>query len=115
MNDDKTAADSDDAEILDKFNNLLDKYRNQGKIAGAVPAGKTVGGGKTASRETDSIPLLTETVTLHPAVIQRQPARLTPMRQILDAALAEAQIEMDAQSRKALAYALEICLTKQIK
>jgi len=114
MNDDKTAADSDDTEILDKFNNLLGKYQNQGKIAGAASV-KTVESSKTASHEAGSIPLLTEVVILHPAVIHRQPARLTPMRQILDAALEETQIEMDAQSRKVLARALEIRLTKQIK
>ena len=114
MNDDKTATDSDDAEILDKFHSLLGKYQNQGKIAGAVPA-KAVESGKTASHETGSIPLLTEVVILHPAIIHRQPARLTPVRQILDAALAETQIEMDAQSRKLLARALEIRLTKQFK
>lgn len=112
MSDDKTAAEPDDAEVLDKFRNLLGKYQNQGKIAGTAPASKTFEDDKTASHETGSIPLLTETVILHPAVIQRQPARLTPIRQILDAALEEAQIEMDAQSRKALARALEIRLVK---
>ncbi len=120
MSDDKTSADSiadsDDAEILDKFHNLLSKYQNQGKITGAlVPAGKALKGNQTASHETDPIPLLTEIVSLHPAVIQRQPARLTPIRQILDAALEETQIEMDSQNRKALAHALEIRLAKLSK
>jgi len=115
MSDDKTPTDADDAEVLDKFRNLLGKYQNQGKIAGATPAGKMFEDDKTAPHETGSIPLLTEAVTLHPAVIQRQPARLTPIRQILDAALEEAQIEMDAQSRKALARALEIRLVKLSK
>ena len=111
MSDDKTATDSDDAEILNKFNNLLGKYQNQGKITGAMPPHNVSATGKT----TGSIPVLTEAVTLHPAIIHRQPARLTPVRQILDAALEETQIEMDAQSRKALARALEIRLTKHIK
>ena len=115
MSDDKTAADTDDAEILGKFHSLLSKYQNQGKIASAASTGKTIENDKAISHATDSIPLLTESVTLHPAVIQRQPARLTPIRQILDAALAETRIEMDAQSRKALARALEIRLTKSIK
>lgn len=110
MSGDKSAADFDDAEILDKFRNLLGKYQSQGKITGAAPAEKTFKGDKTGS-----IPLLTETVILHPALIKRHPARLTPMRQILDAALQEAQIEMDEQNRKALAHALEIRLAKQIK
>ena len=115
MSDDKTATDSDDAEILNKFNNLLGKYQNQGKITGAMPPHNVSTTGKTSSHETGSIPVLTEAVTLHPAIIHRQPARLTPVRQILDAALEETQIAMDAQSRKALARALEIRLTKHIK
>jgi hypothetical protein len=63
----------------------------------------------------DAIPLLTDAVFLHPAVIQPQPARLTPIRQILDAALEDAHIDMDVQDRKALAHALETRLSKQIK
>ena len=115
MSDDRTATDSEDTEILNKFNSLLGKYQNQGKISGTIPAGKVHEAGNAASNETDPIPLLTEAVTLHPAVIQRQPARLTPIRQILDAALEEAHIEMDTKKRKALAHALEARLTKQIK
>ncbi len=115
MSDDKTAADPDDAEVLDKFRNLLSKYQNQGKITGSMPSNNVSATGNTTSHETNPIPLLTEIVTLHPAVIHRQPARLTPIRQILDAALEEAQIEMNAQSRKALARALETRLAKQIK
>ncbi|MDE2389692.1 MAG: hypothetical protein KGN35_11555 [Betaproteobacteria bacterium] len=113
MSDNKITEDSDDAEILGKFHNLLSKYQNQGKITGTlVPTGKLLKSDQAASYETDPIPLLTEIVSLHPAVIQRQPARLTPIRQILDAALEETQIEMNAQSREVLARALENRLAK---
>ena len=114
MSDDKTAADFDDTEIMVKFCSLLGKYQNQGKIAGT--AGKASEIDKTAPViGADAIPLLTDAVFLHPAVIQPQPARLTPIRQILDAALEDAHIDMDVQDRKALAHALETRLSKQIK
>ena len=116
MSDDKTAADFDDTEIMVKFRSLLGKYQNQGKIVGTATAGKAPEIDKTASvTGADAIPLLTDTVFLHPAVIQPQPARLTPIRQILDAALEDAHIDMDVQDRKALAHALETRLSKQIK
>ncbi|NBQ69755.1 MAG: hypothetical protein EBU46_13395 [Nitrosomonadaceae bacterium] len=116
MSDDKSAADFDDTEIMVKFRSLLGKYQNQGKIAGTAPAGKAPEIDKTAPAiGADAIPLLTDAVFLHPAVIQPQPARLTPLRQILDAALEDAHIDMDVQDRKALAHALETRLSKQIK
>ena len=116
MSDDKTAADFDDTEIMVNFRSLLGKYQNQGKMAGTAPAGKAPEIDKTAPvTGADAIPLLTDAVFLHPAVIQPQPARLTPIRQILDAALEDAHIDMDAQDRKALAHALETRLSKQIK
>lgn len=116
MSDDKSAVDFDDTEIMVKFRSLLGKYQNQGKIAGTAPAGKAPEIDKTAPAiGVDAIPLLTEAVFLHPAVIQPQPARLTPIRQILDAALEDAHIDMDVQDRKALAHALEARLSKQIK
>lgn len=111
MSDDKTAADFDNTEIMVKFRSLLGKYQNQGKIAGKAPEiDKT-----TPVSGADAIPLLTDAVFLHPAVIQPQPARLTPIRQILDAALEDAHISMDVQDRKALAHALETRLSRQIK
>lgn len=119
MNDDKTSMGPDDSEILAKFRSLLNKYQNQGNIitsansiATSTPAAPVDHAGSTAA---DKIPVLTEAVILHPAVIQPQPKRLTPIRQILDAALEDAHIEMDVLNRKALANALEARLTDQIK
>lgn len=119
MNDDKTSIDPDDSEILAKFRSLLNKYQNQGKIIAG--SGTTVTSippapiDHTGPNVADKIPVLTEAVILHPAVIQPQPKRLTPIRQILDAALEDAHIEMDVLDRKALANALEARLAGQIK
>lgn len=119
MNDDKTSINPDDSEILAKFRSLLNKYQNQGNIIAS--SGMTVTSAPTAPVEhngpnvTDKIPVLTEAVILHPAVIQPQPKRLTPIRQILDAALEDVHIEMDVLDRKALANALEARLIDQIK
>ena len=118
MNDDKTP-DTDDSEILEKFRSLLSKYQNQGNIIAnpnmSVTSAPTLPVDDTAPAVANKIPVLTEAVILHPAVIQPQPKRLTPIRQILDAALADANIEMDVLDRKALANALEARLANQIK
>ena len=119
MNDDKTSPDFDDAEILAKFRNLLNKYQNQGKII--LPANNTAGSpaaspvDKKTPIEPDKIPLLTEAVILHSSIIQPQPARQKPIRQILDAALEDANIEMNTVDRKALSNALENRLRHRIK
>ncbi|WP_394807946.1 hypothetical protein [Nitrosomonas sp.] len=119
MNDDKTSIDTDDSEILAKFRSLLNKYQNQGNIIASpnslVTPVSTLPDDHTAPVFANKIPVLTEAVILHPAVIQPQPKRLTPIRQILDAALADALIEMDVLDRKALANALEARLANQIK
>ncbi len=100
MNEDKPTIDLDEEKILAKFNNLLNKYQDQGKmISGLHPVAQEI--------ESDKIPTLTEVVILHPAPVQPQPKRLTTIRQILDAALEDAHIEMDVSDRKALARALE--------
>lgn len=119
MNDDKTSIDTDDSEILAKFRSLLNKYQNQGNIIASpnsqITSVSTLPDDHTAPVLANKIPVLTEAVILHPAVIQPQPKRLTPIRQILDAALADANIEMDALDRKALTKALEIRLVDQTK
>ncbi|MBP6056926.1 MAG: hypothetical protein KA524_00620 [Nitrosomonas sp.] len=122
MDEHKSSTDFDDAEILAKFRNLLGKYQNQGKIIGvttstpvSTPTATSQTNGISQEVEADSIPTLTEIVILHPSVIQPQPKRSTPIRQILDAALEDAHIEMDALDRKALAHALEVRLADQVK
>jgi len=119
MNDDKTSIDPDDSEILAKFRSLLNKYQNQGNIIASsntlITAASTLPVDNTTPTVADKIPVLTAAVILHPAVIQPQPKRLTPIRQILDAALEDANIEMDVLDRKSLANALEARLADQIK
>ena len=122
MDEHKSSTDFDDAEILAKFRNLLGKYQNQGKIIGVTtptpvptPTATSQTDGILQEVETDKIPTLTEIVILHPSVIQPQPKRSTPIRQILDAALEDAHIEMDALDRKALAHALGVRLADQAK
>lgn len=122
MDEHKSSTDFDDAEILAKFRNLLSKYRNPGKIISATStiaapistvASQT--DGILQEAEADKIPTLTEIVILHPSVIQPQPRRSTLIRQILDGALEDTSIEMDAIDRKALASALEVRLIDQVK
>ena len=121
MNEDRSSEDFDDARILAKFNSLLSKYQNQGKIIGAahsVTASLTTASqadGMSPEIESSKIPMLTEVVILRSSVMQSQPKRLTPMQLILDAALEDAHIEMGALDRKALANALETRLADQIK
>ena len=122
MDEHKSSTDFDDAEILAKFRNLLSKYRNPGKIisaTSAIAAPISTVASQTdeilQEAEADKIPTLTEIVILHPSVIQPQPRRSTLIRQILDGALEDTSIEMDAIDRKALASALEVRLADQVK
>ena len=103
MDDYNSSTNSDDAEILAKFRSLLTKYQKQGTRISAT--NNTIVSTSTTASQTDGIsqeieaykiPVLTEIVILHPIVIQIQPKRLTPIQQILDAALEDANIEMDA-------------------
>ncbi|MBX3616030.1 hypothetical protein [Nitrosomonas sp.] len=119
MSENNSSTDLDDSEILTKFRNLLSKYQHQGKIISTsdYPASITTPQSDipTKTEYSDEIPLLTDIVILHPTVIHPQPARLTPIRQILDAALSECLIELNTTDRKALANALEIRLARLLK
>lgn len=119
MNDEKSSIDSDDAEILAKFRSLLGKYQNQSKIINtAVAVTSAVDSQSNAIAQeiaSDKIPVLTEVVILNPSVTQPQLKRLTPIYQILDAALEDAHIKLDANDRKALAHALEARMSNQAK
>lgn len=120
MDENKPAIDFDDAAILEKFRSLLNKYQSQGKITSAISSAMLSANAQHGDKPTPmdagtTIPILSEVVVLHPSVIQPQPARLTPIQLILDAALRDANIEMDTLNKKALANALEARLTNQIK
>lgn len=119
MNENKTSTDSDDAEVLAKFRNLLSKYQNQGKpistINSAAPHATAASDTDAILyAESDKIPVLTEVVILHPSVIQPQSKRSASMHQILAAALEDANIEMDSSDKEALAQALEARLADQV-
>ncbi len=118
MNENNDTTDLDDAKILAKFSNLLNKYHSQGGIMhpdAAVAPDTSPADGILPAAGPDNIPTLTEVVILHPSVIQPQPKRRKPIQQILDAALEDAHIEMDTSDRKALANALEVRLAGQVK
>ncbi|WMJ07476.1 hypothetical protein [Nitrosomonas sp. sh817] len=119
MNENNASSDLDDSEILEKFRNLLNKYQHHGKLISASEFSHSITAPSSDNRpdadKSSEIPLLTDVVILHPTVIHPQPARLTPIRQILDSALAECLIDMNATDRKALASALEIRLARLLK
>lgn len=121
MNEDNHSTDLDDAKILAKFSNLLNKYQSQGKIthtAATTATTATISETDEILPEVESdnkIPTLTEVVILHPSVIKPQPKRRKSIQQILDAALEDIHIEMDTADRKALAHALEVRLADQVK
>ena len=108
--------ESGDDEVLDKLDALLRKH--QGKSSAATGAAGVEGAAATlpvltqiidAAPEQSSppvlnkIPTLTEAIPLPPAA----PLPQTELRQLLDAALLEAEIELDAAAREALIHALE--------
>lgn len=115
------SSDSDDAEVLTKFRNLLSKYQNQGKPISAsnnaaVPRATAASDTDATlqAAESDKIPVLTEVVILHPSVIQPQSKHSVSMHQILADALEDANIEMNSVDREALAGALEARLANRL-
>ena len=116
MDEDKPPeTDYDDAEILDKFNKLLNKYQNHGGLAqrvNSISDTSVSAAGTAVEMGVDKIPTLTEVVILHPSLIHPQPKRLKSIQQILDAALQDAKIDMSVDDRKALANALELRMVR---
>ncbi|TXI19116.1 MAG: hypothetical protein E6Q62_04990 [Nitrosomonas sp.] len=116
MDEDKPPeTDYDDAEILYKFNKLLNKYQNQGGLTQRINSVSDTlvrAAGAVVETGADKIPTLTDVVILHPSLIHPQPKRLRSIQQILDAALLDAQIEMSVEDRKALANALELRMVR---
>ncbi|UJP04517.1 MAG: hypothetical protein LZF61_06430 [Nitrosomonas sp.] len=112
-------SDSDDNKVLEKLNGLLQKYQGRGNSFGTARSNKPTTldhphhePGGVYPGESENIPTLTETVTLRPAIIQPQPKRSTPMQKLLESALQDAGIIMNALDKKALAAALESRLNK---
>lgn len=121
MQDNNSIDDVDDAKILAKFNSLLNKYQNQGRMAGT---GNTLTSSAAMATEvkeisstadSDSVPILTEIVLLPSSIMQPLPAHATTIEHILNAALNDAQINLDTAEKKILANALDARLGDQAK
>lgn len=120
--DNKISPDSGDDKILNKLEALLRK--RQGKPSAVAGMADVDGAAATlpvltqipdaapeqssSSPGPDKIPTLTETMPLPPA----SPSLKTELRQILEAALLETEIDLDAAAREALIHALEWRLRK---
>lgn len=121
MQDNNSTDDVDDAKILAKFNSLLNKYQNLSRISGAgttlTSGAATAGNTKDASSaiDSDSIPVLTEIVSLPTSNIQAQPIPAATIEHILNAALSDAHINLDSAEKKILANALDARLSDQAK
>lgn len=119
MFENNSSTDLDDAEILEKFSNLLNKYQNQ--IEGGVNStqhenSESIGPIDDRSKlDQSNIPVLSEMVVLHQSVMQLQTKKTSPIRYVLDVALKDVGIEMNNLDRNALADALETRLAEPKK
>ena len=120
MFENNSSTDLDDAEILEKFSNLLNKYQNQ--IEGGVnntqhENSESIGlvGGDRSKLDQSNIPVLSEMVVLHQSVMQLHTRKTSPIRCVLDVALKDVGIEMNNLDRNALADALETRLAETKK
>jgi len=120
MQDNNSIDDVDDAKILAKFNSLLNKYQNHGRMN----VGNTLTSGDATAAEvkddssasdSDAIPILTDIVSLPSSSVQSQPTNTTTMEHILNAALNDAHINLDTAEKKILANALDARLSDQAK
>ena len=120
MFENNSSTDLDDAEILEKFSNLLNKYQNQ--IEGGVnntqhENSESIGlvGGDRSKLDQSNVPVLSEMVVLHQSVMQLHTRKTSPIRCVLDVALKDVGIEMNNLDRNALADALETRLAEPKK
>ena len=120
MFENNSSTDLDDAEILEKFSNLLKKYQKQ--IEGGVnntqhENSESIGlvGGDRSKLDQSNIPVLSEMVVLHQSVMQLHTRKTSPIRCVLDVALKDVGIEMNNLDRNALADALETRLAEPKK
>ncbi len=119
MFENNSSTDLDDAEILEKFSNLLNKYQNQ--IEGGVnntqhENSESIGPiGDRSKLDQSNIPVLSEMVVLHQSVMQLHTRKTSPIRYVLDVALKDVGIEMNNLDRNALADALETRLAEPKK
>ena len=111
--DNEISSESDDNEVLDKLDALLRKHQSKpATVTGADGVAATLpvltqivdaAPEQLSPPVLNKIPTLTEAIPLPPTT----PSPISELRQLLDAALLEAEIELDATAREALIHALE--------
>ncbi|HTJ55265.1 MAG TPA: hypothetical protein VL380_07595 [Nitrosospira sp.] len=99
-------------EIVSKLEALLQKHKGKAPSATAAVGARgyltTIAGAVDArSAASDNIPTLTETVHIAPAMLSPHSDITSLLGQILDSALKDAGVDLDAAARKALVQALE--------
>jgi hypothetical protein len=99
-------------EIVSKLEALLQKHKGKAPSATAAVGTRgyltTIAGAVDArSTASDNIPTLTETVHIAPAMLSPHSDITSLLGQILDSALKDAGVDLDAAARKALVQALE--------
>jgi hypothetical protein len=114
---DETTPEADYNEILSKLEALLRKHQGNPSAPASVETdGKAeafhIAAHGTALEQTsliavDEIPTLTEMVYLAPEMLSPQPDITSLLAQILDSALGDAEVDLNADARKILVQALE--------
>jgi hypothetical protein len=124
MENHKTVIDPEEDEVLDqRMDALLHKHQNQKNVTtglnvAASSQSESVQTPEGAAQLTelssnDKIPTLTEVVFLPSAAKKIQSRRSLSLRQILDVALEDVEIDMNTSDRIALIHALEKYLIRK--
>ncbi len=116
-NSDETTPEADYNEILSKLEALLHKHQSNPSASASVETDGKVEAFHIAAHGTaleqgsliavDEIPTLTEMVYLAPEMLSPQPDVTSLLAQILDAALREAKVDLNADARKIVVQGLE--------
>jgi hypothetical protein len=114
---DETTPEADYNEILSKLEALLRKHQGNPSASASVETDGKAEAFHIAAHGTaleqgsliaiDEIPTLTEMVYLAPEMLSPQPDITSLLEQILDSALGDAEIDLEADARKILVQALE--------
>lgn len=114
---DETTPEADYNEILSKLEALLRKHQGNPSASASVETDGKAEAFHIAAHGTaleqrsliavDEIPTLTEMVYLAPEMLSPQPDITSLLAQILDSALGDAEVDLNADARKILVQALE--------
>ncbi len=114
---DETTPEADYNEILSKLEALLRKHQGNPSASASVETDGKAEAFHSAAHGTaleqrpliavDEIPTLTEMVYLAPEMLSPQPDITSLLEQILDAALGDAEVDLNADTRKILVQSLE--------